>query len=111
MKLSTSSNIVFDRPEGPFFHIDRMMRYAKEAGFDTLDISFYDWALPGSPFLTDEWKKWIDQVAEEKERLGMRFGQSHAYTYNFLSPALTPEERKHHEELTLRSIEWVPDSV
>ena len=105
MKLSTSSNIVFDRPEGPFFHIDRMMRYAKEAGFDTLDISFYDWALPGSPFLTDEWKKWIDQVAEEKERLGMRFGQSHAYTYNFLSPALTPEERKHHEELTLRSIE------
>ena len=105
MKLSTSSNIVFDRPEGPFFHMDRMMRYAKEAGFDTLDISFYDWALPGSPFLTDEWKKWIDQVAEEKERLGMRFGQSHAYTYNFLSPALTPEERKHHEELTLRSIE------
>ena len=66
MKLSTSSNIVFDRPEGPFFHMDRMMRYAKEAGFDTLDISFYDWALPGSPFLTDEWKKWIDQVAEEK---------------------------------------------
>ena len=71
MKLSTSSNIVFDRPEGPFFHMDRMMRYAKEAGFDTLDISFYDWALPGSPFLTDEWKKWIDQVAEEKERLGL----------------------------------------
>ena len=32
MKLSTSSNIVFDRPEGPFFHMDRMMRYAKEAG-------------------------------------------------------------------------------
>ena len=83
MKLSTSSNIVFDRPEGPFFHMDRMMRYAKEAGFDTLDISFYDWALPGSPFLTDEWKNGLIRWQRKKSALGMRFGQSHAYTYKF----------------------------
>lgn len=70
MKLSTSSNIVFDRPEGPFFHMDRMMRYAKEAGFDTLDISFYDWALPGSPFLTDEWKNGLIRWQRKKSAWG-----------------------------------------
>ena len=105
MKLSTSSNIVFDRPDGSAVSMERMMRYAKEAGFDTLDISFYDWSLPGSPFLEDGWRAWIDQVAEEKERLGMKFGQCHAYTYNFLDPSLTAEERGRHEELVLRSIE------
>ena len=56
MKLSTSSNIVFDRPDGSAVSMERMMRYAKEAGFDTLDISFYDWSLPGSPFLEDGWR-------------------------------------------------------
>ena len=35
----------------------------------------------------------------------MKFGQCHAYTYNFLDPSLTAEERGRHEELVLRSIE------
>lgn len=105
MKLSTSTNIVFDRPGGKTAPMDVMMRYAKEAGFDTLDISFYDWSLPGSPFLGEDWRRWINGVAEEKERLGLRFGQSHAYTYNFLDAKLTPLERERHEELLMRSIE------
>lgn len=105
MKLSTSSNIVFDRPDGSFVPMERMMKYAKDAGFDTLDISFYDWSLPNSPFLTENWRAWIDGIAEEKERLGMKFGQCHAYTYDFLNPSLTKEERERHEELVLRSIE------
>ena len=104
MRLSTSTNIVFDRPGGKTAPMDVMMRYAKEAGFDTLDISFYDWSLPGSPFLTEDWRAWIDSVAEEKERLGLSFGQSHAYTYNFLDPKMTPLERERHEELLIRSI-------
>lgn len=105
MRLSTSSNIVFERPDGTIASMQEMMRYAKEAGFDTLDISFYDWALPHSPFLTEDWRRWIDGVAEEKERLGMRFGQSHAYTYNFLDPSLSEEARAREEELVLRSVE------
>ena len=105
MKLSTSSNIVFERPNGSIADMQTMMRYAKNAGFDTLDISFYDWALPHSPFLGDDWRRWVDGVAEEKEKLGMTFGQSHAYTYNFLDERLSDEARAREEELVLRSVE------
>lgn len=105
MKLSTSTNIVFDRPDKSTAPMSYMMKLAKEAGFETLDISFYDWALPPSPFLTEDWKSWVYDVAEEKERLGLTFGQSHAYTYSFLDSRMSEEERAYHEALLLRSVE------
>ena len=89
MKLSTSSNLVFTRPDGRIMPLTEMMRMGKEAGFTRFDLNFYDWSLPHSPFWTEGWRQWIDQVAEEKERLGVTFGQCHAYTYNFLDRALT----------------------
>lgn len=104
MKLSTSSNLVFTRPDGRIMPLTEMMRMGKEAGFTRFDLNFYDWSLPHSPFLTEGWRQWIDQVAEEKERLGVTFGQCHAYTYNFLDRALTEEEKERHEELVMRSL-------
>ena len=40
MKLSTSSNIVFDRPDGSFVPMERMMKYAKNAGVRWLERNF-----------------------------------------------------------------------
>lgn len=105
MKLSTSSNIVFERPDKSITPMPEMMRLAKAAGFDTFDISFYDWSLPHSPFLTDHWREWIEEIAEEKEKLGVTFGQCHAYTYNFLDSKMTQEEKDYHEMLVMRSLE------
>lgn len=104
MKLATSSNIVCDRPDGRVFPLETTLEMAKAAGFQRFDLSFYDWALPHSPFLTDGWERWIDGVAGVAAKLGVSFGQCHAYTYDFLNPAHTDEERRRHEELVHRSI-------
>jgi len=105
MKLSTSSNIVFERPDKSIMPMDKMLELARGAGFDTFDISFYDWSLPGSPFLTEGWREWIEHIAEYKDKLGVSFGQCHAYTYNFLDSQMSENEKAYHEMLVLRSIE------
>ena len=84
MRLATSSNIVCERPNGEVFTLEKTLQLASKAGFDRFDISFYDWSLPHSPFITDKWEAWIHSVANEAARLGVQFGQCHAYTFNFL---------------------------
>lgn len=105
MRLSTSTNILFSRPGGRRVPLKETLSMAKEAGFDRFDMCFYDWVLPGSPFLTDGWRKWIEDTAQEMKRLGVSFGQCHAHFYDFLSPVLSEEEKKYQQELVLRSIE------
>lgn len=104
MKLSTSSNIVCERPSGSNYTLEQTLEVACLAGFDTFDISFFDWSLPFSPFLTDGWRAWIESVAEAAARLGVGFGQCHAYTYDFLNPRYSDEERTYHESLVHRSL-------
>jgi len=104
MRLATSSNIVCERPDGSVFSLEKTLQLASAAGFRVFDISFYDWSLPHSPFLGDGWEAWINGVAEEAARLGVVFGQCHAYTYPFLSSAVTEEQRARHEELLERSL-------
>ena len=104
MKLATSSNIVCERPNGEVFTLEKTLQLASAAGFDRFDISFYDWSLPHSPFLTDKWEEWIYSVANEAARLGVTFGQCHAYTFNFLDHRLSEEEYKRHQELVERSL-------
>ena len=70
MKLSTSTNIVFERPDKSIMPMEEMMELAFAAGFDTFDISFYDWSLPHSPFLTDQWEKWLARIERKKGRAG-----------------------------------------
>nr|WP_307989705.1 sugar phosphate isomerase/epimerase family protein [uncultured Niameybacter sp.] len=104
MKLATSSNIVCERPSGEVFTLEKTLQLASAAGFDRFDISFYDWSLPHSPFITDKWEEWIYSVANEAAKLGVTFGQCHAYTFNFLNHRLSEEEYKRHQELVERSL-------
>lgn len=105
MRLSTSTNILFARPGSRTVPLKETLRLASEAGFDRFDMCFYDWVLPGSPFLTEGWRGWIEDTAQEMRRLGVSFGQCHAHFYDFLSPDMTEEEKKYQQELVLRSIE------
>lgn len=104
MKLSTSTNIVFERPDKSIMPMEDMLELASAAGFDTFDVSFYDWSLPHSPFLTEDWERWITDIVKKKDALGVKFGQCHAYTYDFCRD-MTKEERARHEELVMRSID------
>ncbi len=104
MRLATSSNIVCERPNGEVFTLEKTLQLASKAGFDRFDISFYDWSLPHSPFITDKWEAWIHSVANEAARLGVQFGQCHAYTFNFLDHKLSEEAYKYHQELVERSL-------
>lgn len=105
MKLATSTNIVCERPGNTIMPLEQTLRLANKAGFTRFDISFYDWALPNSPFLTDNWKEWILSIAKEARRLGVVFYQSHLYTYDFLDSTLSEDELNNHQMLVERSLE------
>lgn len=71
-------------------------------GFRHLDYSFYDIIYPGSPFLTEHWKKEVLEAKNTAEQLGFDFVQAHAPGYNPL------DKNADHEagmKATLRSIE------
>lgn len=105
MKLGTSTNIVFERPDGSRFSLIRTLEFANAAGFQVFDLNCYDWTLPGSPMLTAKWRAWIDEVAEFASQLQIEFDQMHAYFYNFLDPALSDEEREWHQTIQDRSFQ------
>ncbi len=104
--LSTSVNIYCERPSGEILPLSRTLPVIRKAGFKVLDMSFYEYAFEGSPFLTDNWERWIDEVANLSDKLGISFYQGHAYTYNFLHPKyhLDESEKKWQDELVKRSL-------
>lgn len=106
MILSTSTNLLCERPDGTMVPLEKTLKTCSEAGFNTFDMSFYEWSYPGMPFLAEEWEKWIHGIADLKEQLGISFYQSHAYTYDFLSPRFdSMTDRAHQEMLVYRSLE------
>lgn len=104
MKLSTSTNIIHMRPDGGMWPLPKTLEVASRAGWKRFDLNFYDWSLPNTPFLTEDWQAWIEQVAETKDRLNLEFGQCHAYFYNFLDKNLSEEEHQHQQMLVERSL-------
>lgn len=105
MRLSTSTNLLFLRPDQSIYPIDRAMEAIFRAGFREMDMNFYDWATtPGSPYLEGDWQGWLELVLETQRRLGIVFSQSHAYFYDFANEGMGEEERRRCEEQTLRSI-------
>ncbi|OON98132.1 MAG: AP endonuclease [Epulopiscium sp. Nele67-Bin004] len=105
MKLSTSTNLVCERPDGTVFPLEKTLEYGKRAGFRRFDISFWDWSLPHSPFITDKWEDWAYSVANKATELGVEFGQCHAYTFDFLDSNLKEEEYAYHQMLVERSLQ------
>lgn len=106
MKLSTSTNLICERPGGRILPLTETLRWIASANIPYGDMSFYEYAYPGGVFLSDRWEEWIEEAAETAQRLGLSFYQSHAYTYNFLDPRFDryPEERAYQETLVERSL-------
>ena len=78
------------------------VRAFEGTGFRYLDYSFYNVIYPGSPFLTDDWLREVDEAAEAASQLGFTFVQAHSPNYNPL------DLNSDHEAgmlVTVRSIE------
>lgn len=105
MKLSTSTNLICERPDGRILPLIETLQWISSTAIPYVDMSFYEYAYPGQPFVSDHWRNWIENAAEKAEQLGLKFYQSHAYTYDFLSEKLTEEEAARQEMLVERSIE------
>ncbi len=104
MRLGTSTNLLYIRPDGSRVELSQTLKLLSEAGFKVFDLNFYDWSLPGSPFLTETWERWIDGAADQAAKLGVEFGQCHAYFYNFLNSSMSEEEKEYHQMLQQRSL-------
>lgn len=105
MQLGTSTNLLCFRPDGSRFDLCKTLELVSAGGFRVFDLNFYDWSRPGAGFLTDQWERWIDKVADKAVELGIKFGQCHAYFYNFLDSAMSEEEKEYHLMLQMRSLE------
>ena len=103
MRLSTSTNIYFNRPDGSKGSIEKCIHYCGQGGFKNMDISFLDYANFRFPFVTDDYLQWVDNAIQIADTYGIRFGQAHAPFYNFCDANAKNKEEQ--DRLILRSIE------
>lgn len=68
-----------------------------------MDISFLDYTNFRSPFVTDDYERWIDNAMQIADEYGIQFGQAHAPFYNFCDDHVRDKEEQ--DRMILRSIE------
>ena len=102
MRLSTSTNIYFNRPNNKKADIRDSIRLCADAGYRVMDMNFLDCTTFKLPFVTDGWESWIHSVRETADEHGVEFSQAHANFYNFCDP-LAPD-KAFLDEMVLRSI-------
>ena len=91
MKLSTSTNLIAFRPDYvSYFPILDSMKRLKAVGFDAVDLNVSDAGQPFFRLGDDDWKEWMQEVADLSQELNLPITQSHAPFYN----ALEPESKK-----------------
>ncbi len=92
MRLSTSTNIYFNRPDGSKEPIENIIRLCAKAGYRVMDMNFYDCTTFRMPFVTDEWDAWIKMIKETADACSVTFSQGHANFYNFCDPMVPDQE-------------------
>lgn len=103
MRLSTSSNIYFNRADGTKGKLEDCVKYCGEAGYRRMDISFLDYCNFRFPIVTDQYRRWIDEIMCIADSYGITFGQAHAPFYNFCDGTVQDKDEK--DMLIRRSIE------
>lgn len=107
MRLSTSTNIYFNRPDGSKAEITRSIQLCAEAGYRVMDMNFHDCVTFGNRFAGsgDDYRTWLDGVLEQKEVSGVVFSQAHAPFYNFCDDSIDAERRTRMDSLIRRSLD------
>lgn len=102
MRLSTSTNIYFNRPGNKKASIEESVSLCAEAGYRVMDMNFYDCTTFRFPFVTNEWEKWIHGIKELAWKKGVEFSQAHSNFYNFCDP--NTKDKKFLDSMVMRSI-------
>ena len=83
MRLSTSTCIYFNRPDGSKKAIVDSVRACAEAGYRVMDMNFHDASVFKTPFCYDGWEDWVYQIRDVASDVGITFSQSHSHFYNY----------------------------
>lgn len=102
MRLSTSTNIYFNRPNNKKATIEDSIRLCAQGGYKVMDMNFYDCTTFKLPFVTDDWESWIHGIKNVADENGIEFSQSHANFYNFCDEFA--ENKEFLDQLVRRSI-------
>ncbi len=106
MYLSTSTIIVKENYlEEPISAYDRSFSLIKGAGYERVDICFWDVSKPDSWFSCADWEKTVDKIGELSLKYSLPIHQTHANTYS--GNQWDDPEYPYHElqtETTLRAI-------
>lgn len=81
-------------------HIERVRHIAK-AGFRYIDLSFYTIDKKNSPFLSEDWEDYVNELIALADELGIKYVQAHLPGFN----PLDEEKFEDYCRLTIRSIE------
>lgn len=83
MRLSTSTCIYFNRPDGTKASIVDSIELCSRAGYRVMDMNFHDCCMFDTPLKTDGWEKWIYEIKEKAMECNIEFSQGHSHFYNF----------------------------
>ena len=64
MRLSTSTCMYFNRPDGTKARIEDCIKMCSEAGYRVMDMNFLDCTNFDTPFRTERWEEWVHELAE-----------------------------------------------
>lgn len=77
MRLSTVTNIFMTREDGSEISVAESMKRCHALGFRVLDLSLNASEKKEHPLNGPDWEKWIDGIANEKEKLGIELASAH----------------------------------
>lgn len=92
MRLSTSTCIYFNRPDGTKAQITDSVDLCSQAGYRVMDMNFHDCCMFDTPMKTDCWEEWIYGIKEKAKECGIEFSQGHSHFYNFCDPSVPNRE-------------------
>ena len=102
MRISTSTNILFERKDGKSIDPLDCMDYCAKAGYQVLDFCFHDLTTYQSEFMVGDWQAYMKQVRQKADDLGLEFSQGHSVVYDFCNPNL---DHEHFEKLLIKCIQ------
>lgn len=99
-RISTSTNIFFERNDGSRIPAETSMELCARAGYREMDFCFVDQIFYPSPFTTTDWRAYMQRIAGRAGNLEISFTQTHGHIHDFCN-----DQREAQWELVKRCVE------
>ena len=94
MKLSTSTNIFFERRFEDLVPMKKCLEMCEKSGYKYLDFGFAELALVSERFKGEQWKDELNEYKTIAEKAGISFVQAHATIFDFCNLGADYEEKR-----------------